>query len=80
MQRIRDEAHRFGITYHRALRLKAQKFSILSTVPGVGKVIGVRLLRAFGSLDKIKSATSAELYSVVKNQKTVDAILRISTS
>lgn len=77
MQRIRDEAHRFGIAYHRNLRLKVQRFSVLSTVPGVGKVIGVKLLRAFGSLGKIKSATTLELYSIVKNKKTVSSIQSI---
>jgi len=77
MQRIRDEAHRFGITYHRDLRLKAQKFSIINTIPGVGKVLGYRLLKAFGSLDGVKKATESELYQVVKNRKTVLTILSI---
>jgi excinuclease ABC subunit C len=77
IQRIRDEAHRFGIAYHRNIRLKAQKFSILSTVPGVGKVIGLKLLRAFGSIEKIKSASAAELNLIVKNKKTVAGIMKM---
>jgi excinuclease ABC subunit C len=77
MQRIRDEAHRFGITYHRNLRLKAQKFSIINTIPGVGKILGTKLLKAFGSLDGIKKATEKELYQVIKNKKTVHTIRNI---
>jgi excinuclease ABC subunit C len=77
IQRIRDEAHRFGVTYHRNLRLKAQKFSIINTIPGVGKVLGIKLLKAFGSLEGIKGATEAELYQIIKNKKTVQAIRNI---
>lgn len=74
MQRIRDEAHRFGITYHRSLRLKAQKFSIINTIPGIGKILGLKLLKAFGSIDGIKKATKDELYQIIKNKKTVQTI------
>jgi len=77
VQRIRDEAHRFGITYHRSLRLKAQKFSVLNEIPGVGAVIGTKLLKAFGSLDGIRKATEAELLTVVKNRKTVTNIIKL---
>lgn len=74
MQRIRDEAHRFGITFHRELRLKAQKFSVINEIPGVGKVIGTKLLKAFGSLDGIRNASENELLLVVKNKTTVKKI------
>jgi excinuclease ABC subunit C len=74
MQRIRDEAHRFGITYHRNLRLKAQKFSVINTIPGIGKILGLKLLRAFGSLDGVKKATEKDLYQIIKNKKTVQTI------
>jgi excinuclease ABC subunit C len=77
MQRIRDEAHRFGIIYHRGLRLKAQKFSVINTIPGVGKILGTKLLKAFGSLDGIKKATADELYQIIKNKKTVLTIRNI---
>lgn len=59
--RVRDEAHRFAITYHRKLRAKAQTTSILELVPGIGKSRATALLKAFGSLDGVKSATESEL-------------------
>jgi excinuclease ABC subunit C len=74
MQRIRDEAHRFGITFHRELRLKAQKFSVLNEIPGVGVTIGSRLLKAFGSVEGIRKASEAELAQVVRNKKTIQKI------
>ncbi len=74
MQRIRDEAHRFGITFHRQLRLKAQKFSVLNEIPGVGATIGSRLLKAFGSIDGIRKASEADLENVVRNKKTIQKI------
>lgn len=77
MQRIRDETHRFGIDYHRKLREKAQRFSILSEIPGVGKVIGIKLLKSFGSLNGIRNASKDELYAVIKNKRTVDNLLRL---
>ena len=49
LQRLRDEAHRFAITYHRKLRAKAQTRSVLDEVPGVGPARKRALLRVFGS-------------------------------
>lgn len=74
MQRIRDESHRFAITYHRELRLKAQKFSVLSEISGVGKAIGAKLLKSFGNIDEIAAASEDELLLVVKNKSTVKKI------
>ncbi|MEA4929234.1 MAG: excinuclease ABC subunit UvrC [Candidatus Limiplasma sp.] len=64
VQRVRDEAHRFGITQHRALRGKAGLASELSSVPGVGEKRKVALLRAFRSLPAIFAATVDELAAV----------------
>jgi excinuclease ABC subunit C len=61
LMRLRDEAHRFAITYHRLLRKKALTRSILDEVPGVGPSKRRRLLRAFGSLAKLKTAGAAEM-------------------
>lgn len=77
VQRIRDEAHRFAIKYHRNLRAKQQMKSVLDTIPGVGKVIKRRLLKAFGSYENIKKASFEDLQSVVKNKKTVKNIKKI---
>ena len=61
LQRIRDEAHRFAITYHRKLRGKALVASQLDQIIGVGEIRRNRLLREFGSLDKIAQASDQEL-------------------
>jgi excinuclease ABC subunit C len=61
LQRVRDEAHRFAITYHRAKRSKALAVSELDTVPGLGPARRATLLRHFGSVRKIAGATEAEL-------------------
>jgi len=61
LQRIRDEAHRFAITYHRRLRGKALVASRLDQIIGVGEIRRTRLLREFGSLEKIAAATDEEL-------------------
>ena len=61
LERLRDEAHRFAITYHRKLRSKAQLTSSLGEIPGVGKKRQKALLKHFGSLKKIKAASLEEL-------------------
>lgn len=75
MQRIRDEAHRFAVTYHRNLRGKALVASRLETIIGIGEVRRNTLLRKFGSLGKIAEATDAELAAAGLDSKTV-ALLR----
>jgi len=64
VQRIRDEAHRFAITYHRKLRSKRSKRSVLEEIPGIGPKRRQALLKAFGSLDGIRQATIDELTAV----------------
>lgn len=61
LQRIRDEAHRFAISYHRSLRQKTALFSVLDEIPGVGTKRRKALFEAFVSLDAIKQATVEEL-------------------
>lgn len=61
IQRIRDEAHRFGITHHRALRGKAFVHSQLEDIPGIGPKRRKALLSRFGSLRAIREATEEEL-------------------
>jgi excinuclease ABC subunit C len=64
MQRIRDEAHRFAITYHRSLRRKAMVESTLDSVPGVGDNRRRMLLKYFGSPSAIAGASLEELKTV----------------
>ncbi len=64
LQRVRDEAHRFAIAFHRQRRSKAMTASRLDEVPGLGEVRRKALLRHFGSLKKIRAATPEELQVV----------------
>ncbi|MDO5435429.1 MAG: excinuclease ABC subunit UvrC [Clostridia bacterium] len=64
VQRIRDEAHRFGITHHRALRGKAQTHSTLEDIPGIGPARRKELLKAFGSIRAIREADTESLRKV----------------
>jgi len=65
VQRIRDEAHRFAVTFHRKARSMRDLRSELDDVPGVGPRRRRALLRAFGSLSTVRRATREELASVV---------------
>jgi excinuclease ABC subunit C len=56
LERIRDEAHRFAISYHRELRGRAMAESRLDAVPGIGPVLKQRLLVEFGSVERIRKA------------------------
>ena len=64
LERLRDEAHRFAITYHRKLRSKASLRSSLEDIPGIGPVRRKSLLKYFGSLKRIRSASLEELQQV----------------
>ncbi|MGN1213152.1 MAG: excinuclease ABC subunit UvrC [Christensenellales bacterium] len=61
LQRLRDEAHRFGITFHRQKRSKAMTKSILDDIKGIGKTKKQQLFERFGSLQNIKNASVKEL-------------------
>ncbi|WP_027364958.1 excinuclease ABC subunit UvrC [Desulfotruncus alcoholivorax] len=64
MQRLRDEAHRFAVTYHRQLRGKRNLKSMLEEIEGIGPVRRRELLMRFGTIEKIKEATPEELAAV----------------
>jgi len=61
LRKIRDEAHRFAISYHKKLRKKASFESVLEKIAGVGKKRRLTLLKHFGSIARIKSATEDEI-------------------
>jgi excinuclease ABC subunit C len=65
VQRIRDEAHRYGITAHRKKRTKLGMASQLDSIPGIGPTRRKSLLKHFGSIDKIREATLEELRAIV---------------
>ena len=71
LQRIRDEAHRFAITFHRKLRSKALVSSKLDHVIGIGEIRRDRLLERFGSLEQLASANDEALREAGLNVETV---------
>ncbi len=73
LQRLRDEAHRFAITFHKKLRSKQAYKSFLDTVPGIGPKKKKLLIQKFGSVEKIKQASLEELTPVV-GQKVAENI------
>jgi len=74
IQRIRDEAHRFAVTFHRKARSMRDLRSVLDEVPGIGPRRRQALLRSFGSLAGVRRATREELESVV-GAKTANAVI-----
>jgi excinuclease ABC subunit C len=74
LQRIRDEAHRFAVTFHRQSRTKRDLQSELDVVPGIGLRRRKTLLTAFGSLSGVRRATREELARVV-GAKVADAVI-----
>jgi len=75
LQRVRDEAHRFAISFHRKRRGKSSIRSVLDTIPGIGKKRKQRLLKHFRSIKKIRAATIEELSAVSgMNRKAADAV------
>ena len=76
VQRVRDEAHRFGIIHHRALRGKASIHSQLEDIPGVGPARRKALLKAFGSLKAIREADMDTLMQVKGMNRTAAGAVR----
>ena len=64
LQRVRDEAHRFAITFHRQRRSKAMTTSVLDDIPGLGDVRRKSLLRHFGSVKRLKEASAEQIQEV----------------
>ncbi|MFN3760072.1 MAG: excinuclease ABC subunit UvrC [Algoriphagus aquaeductus] len=69
LQRIRDEAHRFAITFHRKVRSKNAFGTQLTAIPGIGEGTAERLLKHFKSVKKIKEASEEQLTEVVGSSK-----------
>ncbi|WP_127501439.1 excinuclease ABC subunit UvrC [Actinoplanes solisilvae] len=76
LQRVRDEAHRFAITFHRQRRSKRMTASALDNVPGLGETRRKALLRHFGSLKRVSAATPEEITEVPGiGRRTAEALL-----
>jgi excinuclease ABC subunit C len=73
LQHLRDEVHRFAITYHRQKREKGAYRSVLDDIPGVGPKRKKALLRHFGSVARISQATLEELLAVEGMNRAVAA-------
>jgi len=70
LQQVRDEAHRFAITFHRERRSKRTIKSELTDIKGIGASIAKKLLETFGSVDSIKKTSSDDLVKVIGKKKT----------
>jgi excinuclease ABC subunit C len=76
LQRVRDEAHRFAITYHRQKRSKAMTTSALDDIPGLGDMRRKALMRRFGSLKRLRAATVDDVMEVPGiGRRTAEAIV-----
>jgi excinuclease ABC subunit C len=69
LQRIRDESHRFAVTYHSVLKIKRQTASRLDDVPGIGPATRKKLLRTYGSMKGISEATEDDLVNTIGKTK-----------
>ena len=75
LQQVRDESHRFAITYHRKLRSKDIQASSLDNIPGIGKKRKINLLKEFGTIDNVKKASVSDLAKIKgMNQKTAENV------
>src|SRR5208282_1980845 len=64
VQMVRDEAHRFAVTFHRTRRNESRMRSELDQIPGIGERTVIKLLRHFGSLERVREASEGELAQV----------------
>jgi excinuclease ABC subunit C len=71
LQRIRDESHRFAVSYHSVLKQKRQVASLLDDIPTIGPATRKKLLRTFGSMRGVMQARDWELEKVIGEKKTV---------
>lgn len=69
LQRIRDESHRFAVSYHSTLKIKQQTASLLEDAPGIGPATRKKLIKTFGSLRGVAEASDAEIVAVVGEKR-----------
>jgi len=66
LQRLRDEAHRFALAYHRGLRAKAARESVLEVVPGIGPARRKRLISHFGTISRLREASVEQVAAAAR--------------
>lgn len=71
LQRIRDESHRFAVSYHTVLKRKGQTANLLEEIPGIGPATRKKLIKQFGSLRAVQSASFDDIASTIGNDKAV---------
>lgn len=79
LQRIRDESHRFAVSYHSVLKGKRQTASALDDIPGIGPVTRKKLLRTFGSLRGVAAASESELETIVGSARAKQILAALPT-
>ncbi len=77
LQRIRDESHRFAVSYHSVLKVKRQTASSLDDVPGIGPATRKKLLRVFGSVRGVRQASETEIAAVIGVSKAKEVVARL---
>ena len=77
LQRIRDESHRFAVSYHTVLKRTKQTASVLEEIPGIGPKTRSKLIRKFGSVRGLKNASELDIATLVGKAKALDIIKRI---
>jgi excinuclease ABC subunit C len=80
IQQVRDETHRFAVTFHRLRRGKRQTTTALNEIPGVGKLTAQRLLREFGSVANLQRAGVDGLSRVITRKSAVKILAHLSSA
>jgi excinuclease ABC subunit C len=69
LQRIRDESHRFAVSYHTVLKRTKQTASMLDDIPGIGPMTRRKLIKTFGSLRAVRAASQKDIVSAIGQAK-----------
>lgn len=79
LQRVRDESHRFAVSYHHSLRHQRQTASLLEEIPGIGSLTRKKLIRHFGSAKGVLAAKPSELRAILGNKRGQDLADKLKT-
>jgi excinuclease ABC subunit C len=79
LQRVRDESHRFAVSYHHSLRHQRQTASVLEEIPGIGSLTRKKLIRHFGSAKGVLAAEPSELQGILGKKRGQDLANKLKT-